>query len=114
MMTMIRGGSADTEAKAETVRRGVCSPARTVTMVTPAGKWRSARRNSSDDINGLSLRKHQNQSNGTPLALPVVQRKPAEGTPRQEWRIYEQDQEECEIGSQPEGASGLLHRPALG
>src|SRR6185295_2550003 len=54
MMIMISGGSADTEAKAETVRPWVRSPARMVTMVTPAGKWRSALRNSSDEIKELS------------------------------------------------------------
>src|SRR4030095_9515295 len=54
MMTMIIGGRADTEANAETVRPWVRSPARMVTIVTPAGKWRSAFRNSSDEITRLS------------------------------------------------------------
>src|SRR5436309_15229491 len=50
MVIEISAGSAETDAKAETVSPCVLSPARTVTMVTPAGKWRSAFRNSSDEI----------------------------------------------------------------
>src|ERR1700681_291552 len=56
MMIMISGGSADTEAKAETVRPWVFSPPLTVTIVTPAGKWRNALRNSSDEITQISFR----------------------------------------------------------
>src|SRR5436305_2616624 len=54
MVIEISAGSAETEAKAETVSPCVLSPARTVTMVTPAGKWRNAFRNSSDEITRVS------------------------------------------------------------
>ncbi len=48
--TAISGGSADTEANAETVRPWMRSPARMVVIVTPAGNWDSAFLNSSDEI----------------------------------------------------------------
>jgi hypothetical protein len=51
----ISGGSAETEAKAETVRPCTSSPCRIVTIVTPAGKWRMAFLKSLDEIkSGLS------------------------------------------------------------
>src|SRR6202521_5108803 len=53
----ISGGSAETEANAETVNPWTSSPCRMVTMVTPAGKWRMAFRKSLDEIkSGLSCR----------------------------------------------------------
>ena len=47
---MTRGGWGEIDAKAETVSPWVSSPARTATIVTPAGKWRRTLRNSSEEI----------------------------------------------------------------
>src|SRR3954466_10958203 len=54
MVIEMSAGSAEADEKAETVSPCVRSPERTVTMVTPAGKWRSALRNSSDEITRVS------------------------------------------------------------
>ncbi len=54
MVIEISAGSAETDANAETVSPWIRSSERTVTMVTPAGKWRSAFRNSSDEITWVS------------------------------------------------------------
>src|SRR4051794_39413288 len=68
MTIAIIGGSAETEQKAETVRPWIRSPARTVTIVTPAGKWRSAFRNSSDEITRIS----SSPERGLSSALPIL------------------------------------------
>src|SRR5687767_11749893 len=48
MTTATSGGSGDTETNEETVSPCTSSPLRTVTTVTPAGKWRMASRNCSE------------------------------------------------------------------
>src|SRR5688572_25149653 len=55
MTIAIKGGSGDTEAKADTVSPCTLSPARMVTMVTPDGKQRSAARYSSEVTGTKSL-----------------------------------------------------------